>query len=100
MWFMNGSRRELINTEKVERFVIAEKEDAFLICASYSDDRPSRTVGRYAEESEARTALIGLLEAISKNKEFYFLDANSMAGNYDEKHSGFHGRKPKRHGGS
>ena len=65
MYIMTAGGRQIINCEFVERFCIAEKEDATLIVASYSDVRPPVTLGRYKDPEEARRANEELMGALA-----------------------------------
>lgn len=97
MWFMNGNETEIINTEYVERFVIVEKDDAFLICASYSETRVI-TVARYRNKEEAYSALVGLLDAISENS--YYIESSTGCRENPNQKKRYHGKKRKNWGGS
>lgn len=99
MWIMNGNETEIINTEYIERFVIAKKDDAVLVSAVYSDTR-LKTVGRYSTEEEAHTVIVNLFKAISENAEFYFVEQNTGKFEIKRTKSGYNGRKVKGHGGS
>lgn len=99
MWFMNGNRTEIVNTDYVERFVIVKKDDAVLICASYSETRV-KTVARYRDEKEACSALSELLRAISENADFYFVDGSTGGVESQNSETRYHGRKRKNWGGS
>lgn len=97
MWFINGDRTELINTEYAERFVTVKKDDAVLIVVSYGER--CKTIGRYCNETDAGIALTELFEAISEGKKAYFM--NSSTGCIEPpQEQGYHGKKPKRRGGS
>lgn len=97
MWFMNGNETEIINTEYVERFVIVEKDDAVLICASYSETRVI-TVARYRNKEEAYSALVRLLDAISENS--CFIESSTKYTENLNLKKRYHGRKQKNWGGS
>lgn len=71
MYILNGSRKEIVNSEFVERFCIADKGDAALIVASYSSERPPVTLARYESTEEARGVLGDLFGAISGGQSYY-----------------------------
>ena len=48
---------QLVDLSKVERLCIAQKNDAALIVASYSDSRPAVTLGRYRTKEAALDVL-------------------------------------------
>lgn len=100
MFFMNGARTEIINTDFVERFLLVEKEDACLVIASYArGDETPVTLGRYTTKAEARDALYELLDAISNDS--YEMPENT--GTYkpmSDRINRYHGKKTKGHGGS
>lgn len=101
MFFMSGDGKSLINTDYVERFGINDKEDAYLVVASYGDERKPITLARYLTLNEAMGALVELLRAISNNTEMYSMSANTGA--YippQKKQNGYHGKKSKGYGGS
>lgn len=65
MYIMAAGGKQIVNSEFVERFCIAEKEDAALIVASYSDVRPPVTMARYKDMEEARRAIGELMGALA-----------------------------------
>ncbi|MDO4564820.1 MAG: hypothetical protein Q4C04_04330 [Clostridia bacterium] len=68
MYILNGQGAEVLNSDRVERFCIAAKEDAALIVASYDNVRPAVTVARYKDVKEAKDALHSLFNAISEGQ--------------------------------
>lgn len=63
MYILN--RFQIINSEFVERFCIAEKPDAALIVASYNHERPPVTLGRYRDLKEAEGVLGQIFSAMA-----------------------------------
>ena len=64
MYIMNVQGTMIVNSEFVERFLIAEKGDACLIIASYNQERPPVTMGRYKDIKEASDILGDLFRAL------------------------------------
>lgn len=46
MYIMNAMQNTVLNSNFVERFLVADKGDAALVIASYSQDRSPVTMGR------------------------------------------------------
>lgn len=65
MYILSGNRKEIVNSEFVERFCVVVKDDAALIVASYSALRQPVTVARYADLREAVDALGQLMGALA-----------------------------------
>jgi hypothetical protein len=100
MFFMNGSRAELVNSKFIERIRILEQSDAFLVDAIFANNSRPVTLARYASLREASSALEALLAYLSEG---YALALPSSTGTYkpdSERKNGYHGGKPTRHGGS
>lgn len=68
MYIFAGDRKQIINSEFVERFCIAVKPDAALVIASYSETRPPVTISRYRDSAEANDALQELLSALARGE--------------------------------
>lgn len=101
MFFINGSRTEIINAAYVERFCIVKTEDSALVVASYGQDVKPVTLARYSTEDEAIRALSDLSEALSSGDAQYCM--NVSTGRYLPQpgpKERYHGKKVKRHGGS
>lgn len=67
MYIMNPQGSMIVNADFVERFMLVKKPDAVLIIASYNDERPAVTMGKY-RESEAEDALSRLYAALCEGK--------------------------------
>lgn len=78
MYILNGSKREIVNTDFVERLCIAEKTDAALIVASYHTERPPVTLARYANADEAKDALQDLFHAISGSQSYFIMPDSTL----------------------
>lgn len=65
MYIVSQDGKQIVNAEYPERFCLAEKPDAVLVVASYRDDRPPVTLGRYANLQEAAEVLWTLLVALT-----------------------------------
>lgn len=101
MYFMNGARTELVNSEYVERFRVVEKEDACIVIASYSREGQPVTLARYGTLNEAMDALADLHRAICDSETYYSMPMSTGA--YMPPYrprNGYHGKKHARHGGS
>lgn len=61
MYILTSDAKSIIDSTFVERFCEVERPDAWLIIASYSEDR-AVTIGRYADRKEADDALRGLYD--------------------------------------
>lgn len=64
MYIMNAMQNTVLNSNFVERFLVADKGDAALVIASYSQDRSPVTMGRYKDKKEAQEALGSLFSAL------------------------------------
>ena len=97
MFILNGSQREILNSEFIERFVIATKDDASLIIASYNvGDGGSVTMGRYADDKEAKGVLLDLFGALAGGADYYTMPESS----YYAKEEWKRDARTKRRGGS
>lgn len=98
MFFLNERGLELINSNYVERLCIVQKSDAALIVASYGNERPPVTLGRYADVQEAMIALCHLSQALNDGEHICMIE--STYGGKQIKSDAYHGKKAKSHGGS
>ena len=57
MYILSGDKKQIINSDFVERFCISEKPDAALIVASYDKNAKVVTVARYRDLREAQRVL-------------------------------------------
>lgn len=96
MYIFDGSRKQIINAEFVERFCISEKDDATLIVASYSSSRPPVTLARYENTAEAKGALADLFYAISGGQAYFEMPESRL---YSPEHP-IKDARTKRRGGS
>ena len=78
MYILSGNKKEIINSDFVERFCTAEKPDAALIIASYNDVRPAVTLAKYENATEAKCALVDLFGAISGGQTYFEMPESRM----------------------
>lgn len=73
MYVMTSNGAQIINSDFVERFVLAEKPDAALILASYTsaNEPPPVTIGRYKDREEAQGVLSDLFSALASKFDCY-----------------------------
>lgn len=71
MYILNGAESQIINSDFVERFCIADKPDAALVLASYGREREPVTLERYKGHEEAVEALKDLLIALAGGQMSY-----------------------------
>ena len=71
MYILSGDKKQIINSDFVERFCISEKPDAALIVASYDKNAKVVTVARYRDLREAQKVLGELLCAIAGGQAYY-----------------------------
>ena len=97
MYILTERQREIINSEFVERFMIATKDDASLILASYRiGDGGAVTIGRYADDKEAKDVLSNLFGALANRSTYYTMPESS----YYAKETWKRDARTKRRGGS
>ena len=77
MYIMASNGRSIIDSSFVERFCIVEKPDAYLIVASYSAEHIV-TIGRYANQEEADSALADLFNALAGSGAYAFTMPDSV----------------------
>lgn len=73
MYILSGDKKQIINSDFVERFCISEKPDAALIVASYDKNAKVVTLARYRDLREAQKVLGELLCAIAGGQAYYTL---------------------------
>lgn len=78
MYILAGNKKEIINSEFVERFCIVIKPDAALVNASYSDVRPPVTMGKYADDKEGVEVLGDLYGALSGGAAYYTMPESKL----------------------
>lgn len=96
MYILTGDKKQIINSDFVERFCISEKPDAALIVASYDKNIQLVTVARYRDLREAQKVLGELLCAIAGGQAYYTMPESLL---YAEQHISKDARI-KRKGGS
>lgn len=96
MIIMSSDGKQLLNSEHIERYCLADKSDAVLVVASYSDSRPPVTMGRYANMDEASRALGQLYVACASGDAYFDMPDSTL---YHEGHRKRDART-KRKGGS
>ena len=83
MYILTGDKKQIINSDFVERFCISEKPDAALIVASYDKNAKVVTVARYRDLREAQKVLGELLCAIAGGQAYYTMPESLL---YAEQH--------------
>lgn len=78
MYILSGNKKEIINSDFVERFLIAIKPDTALVIASYSDVRPPVTMGKCADENEGIEVLSDLYGALSGGAAYYQMPESKL----------------------
>lgn len=80
MWIVAGDEKQIISSDFVQRFCVADKKDAVLIVASYDtgDSRPV-TIGRYKDAREAKDALADILTALAGDQEYFYMPESRLA---------------------
>ena len=96
MYILSGDRKQIVNTEFVERICLAEKSDAALIVLSYGCDRPPVTLARYLTVREASEVLSDMFYAISGGQTYYNMPDSLICGAEVQKKDA----RTKRKGGS
>lgn len=96
MYIINPQGTMVVNSEFVERFLIADKGDACLIIASYNQERTPVTMGRYSDSREASEILGDLYRALIGGQDGYSMPDSRL---YYEEHIKKDART-KRKGGS
>ncbi len=78
MYILNGAKKEILNSDFIERFVISVKDDAVLIVASYSvSDRPV-TMSKYKTLKEAQGVLSDMFSALAGGQTYYEMPESSL----------------------
>lgn len=96
MYILSGDKKQIINTEFVERICLAEKPDASLILLSYGCERPPVTIARYSTVKEALDVLSDIFYAISGGQAYYHMPDSLVYGVETQKKDA----RTKRKGGS
>lgn len=78
MYIIDSYDKQIINSEFVERFCAIEKNDAVLISASYSDARPTVTMGRYQDLKEAQGVLGELVCALAGGQTIFYMPSSLL----------------------
>lgn len=78
MYILSGDKKQIVNSEYVERFCISEKDDAALIVLSYSNTRPAVTLARYKNLEEAQSVLMELMLSISGGQLYFSMPESRL----------------------
>lgn len=62
---------KMFNSDFIETYIITDKGDNVLIAATYGEERPPKTLGRYKDIDEAKDALLQLYGAFSGNQIYF-----------------------------
>lgn len=72
MYILNGSKKEVLNSDFIERICIAEKDNGdVLIIASYGDGPRPATMAKYKDLKEAQDVLGDMLRALAGGQTYY-----------------------------
>lgn len=71
MYILDSAQKTIHNSDFIERYTIVAKEDAVLICAALSMDKPLLTLGKYESEEEARRIIAELLAELGRGANYY-----------------------------
>lgn len=71
LYILSGSKKEIVNSDFVERFCVVVKSDASLIVLSYSDTRPPVTLAKYKDAVEAKGILAELFAALAGGQTYF-----------------------------
>lgn len=96
MYILNERGLEILNSDFIQRFAIAQKPDAALIVASYGETERPITMGRYKNLTEAKDVLMRLYAALRNGEPDYELPPSS----YYDNESIRRDARTKRKGGS
>ena len=96
MYIMSEDQKQIINADYPERYCLVEKPDAVLVIASYRDDRPPVTLGRYKDMKDARDVIGQLLTALTGGQAYFHMPESRV---YDEART-VRDARTKRKGGS
>lgn len=96
MYILDSAKKVIHNSDFIERFAISIKPDAVLICAAVSMDKPLLTIGKYADEVEARDAFKDLFAALCGGASYFEMPDSIMFHQEREKRDA----RTKRKGGS
>lgn len=96
MYIMNSEGTQIINSEFIERFLISEKPDAVLVVLSYGNERPAKTLARYKDLREAKSAMGDLMAALAGGQAYFTMPESILFAQERIKHDA----RTKRKGGS
>ena len=71
MYILSSDQKTIHDSTFLQRFTIAEKPDAVLICGAISTDKPLVTLGKYKDMNEARSVLLELLGELARDAGSY-----------------------------
>lgn len=78
MYIMDSAKKTIHDTAFIERITLSVKPDAALVCAAVSTDKPLLTLGRYANEVEARAVLLELFAALGHNADYFEMPDSTL----------------------
>ena len=78
MYIMSEDQKQIINADYPERYCLVEKPDAVLVVASYRDDRPPVTLGRYTGQKEARDVMGQMLAALTGGQAYFHMPESRL----------------------
>lgn len=77
MQIMCQNHRNLVNSEYVDHFSVAEKTDATLIVAGLTNGTPV-TMGRYKEAKEAEEAFLEMFSALVGGQQGFYMPESTL----------------------
>ena len=96
MYILDSSKTTIHDAEAYARFKITPKPDAVLVVAFQNCETPAVTIGKYADEQEAKEALDGLFYALISGSSSFEMPDSRMFHEEERKHDA----RIKRKGGS
>ena len=96
MYILDSAKKVIHNSDFIERFTISVKSDAVLICAAVSMDKPLLTIGKYADDAEAKDAFKDLFAALGGGAAYFEMPDSVMF--HQERAA--HDARTRRKGGS
>ena len=78
MYILDHQKKAVVNSSFVERFLITAKEEAELVNAVMSIDKPMAVIGRYISMQEAQQVLVDLFYALGSGVETYEMPDSSL----------------------
>ena len=71
MFILDSAKKTIHDSSYLQRITLSVKSDAVLICGAVTSDTPLMTLGKYANEKEARAVFLDLFGELSRGADFY-----------------------------